>query len=122
MKQRLIKFRFYSKILNKFVKPDVSILEGTFTDDKMAVMQYTGFQTAEGTELYEGDILEWYGTRYLPVCRRMIVYDKSRGCYVTSNSKNHLARTPMLTAGKIHRNKMKLIGNIYENPELVSAE
>lgn len=54
---REIKFRFWSKILKKFVVPDGSILQGALKDPEMIVQLCTNLTDIKGREIFEGDII-----------------------------------------------------------------
>lgn len=73
-------------------------------DDNCVVMQYTGLKDAYGMEIYEGDIVA-FSTDFKT---DVIFYD---GCYMIDNGHLQLYRC---------HNACKVIGNIYENPELLS--
>lgn len=84
----------------------------------LAVMQYTGLKDVNGTEVYEGDIVR---------C--------SRGCphevkWFMDNGGTYLGGMPGFNFGGMHRNggtgyawtgEEEVIGNIYENPELLAS-
>lgn len=73
--------------------------------DDYVWMQYTGLKDKNGKEIYEGDIVEDYG--YI----NEIVF--SGGCFCLSK--------PMMNyeATYWNCNEILIIGNVYENPELI---
>lgn len=70
------------------------------------IMQYTGLKNIEGKEIYEGDIVEFYSNVEDEIITEKVEYHF--GIY----------RAGDYFVGKIY-NKCKVIGNIYENPELL---
>lgn len=88
------------------------------------VGEYTGCKDGNGVEIYEGDIVKvtdkmpvekYYGKEY--ICK--IVYDEDRFIMenYTGSGLNRIAKEKFF----IHR-FIEVIGNIYENPELLEVE
>jgi hypothetical protein len=69
------------------------------------IMQYTGLNDSAGTEVYEGDIYQEVYKKGLEQGLAVVVWDFSLLCDLSS----------YLDDGDV------VIGNIYENPELVPA-
>jgi len=94
----------------------------------LEVMQYTGLKDKNGKEIYEGDIIrdDWLGTaeiRYNDIIAGYWAKLFKRKKYVSMNDIDSeyiditlLAENVGEKAGKIEQ---EVIGNIYENPELV---
>ena len=75
--------------------------DGDFTVGKdIELMQYTGIKDKNGKEIYEGDILSFVGDKLIAE------YD---GLYTMDTNQEI---TP-------HMERTEIIGNIYENPELL---
>ena len=82
------------------------------------ILQYTGLKDKNGKEIYEGDILGRH--EYWPI---RIEYDK--GCFMVRDLdkvryNNLILNVPICNFESI--NDWKVIGNIYENPELLEGE
>ena len=127
--QRLTKFRAWDKIANKMYSPksfkrrhyglnyQTDSVELSFSGmehaEQVLLMQYTGLKDKNGVEIYDGDIAE---CNYCTKHNLQIVYDapqfrlKSVGGEACDNA--HLIRI---------NTWLKVIGNIYENPELLEA-
>ena len=83
--------------------------------DEIELMQSTGLCTKEGTEVFEGDILHHQiQTEYTFIVK----YDKDKGRWYGDG----LSRTYRIDITKEFLQYYKVIGNIYENPELLEVE
>ena len=83
--------------------------------DKIELMQSTGLCDKEGTEVFEGDILHHQiQTEYTFIVK----YDKDKGRWYGDG----LSRTYRIDITKEFLPYYKVIGNIYENQELLEVE
>ena len=130
-----IKFRAWSKP-KKLIRP-VSKIDflgkRVFVTDKKGgefvtpwplcdsvLLQYTGLKDKNGVEIYEGDILVRYrGKEYESI--RQIVYDKGSFVCVVRWPHEDGPYAP-LQFRTYDANIGEVIGNIYENPELMEAK
>ena len=79
------------------------------------LMQSTGLVDKEGTEVFEGDILHHQiQTEYTFIVK----YDKDKGRWYGDG----ISRTYRIDITKEFLPHYKVIGNIYENPELLEVE
>ena len=83
--------------------------------DKIELMQSTGLCDKEGTEVFEGDILHHQiQTEYTFIVK----YDKDKGRWYGDG----LSRTYRIAITKEFLPYYKVIGNIYENQELLEVD
>lgn len=92
---KVIQFNLEKKIQREIVKKEV--------------MQYTGLKDKNGKDIYKGDIITWGGSNHI------IKFEN--GCF-THNSKDY-GQNPMYKNGNWAFGEV--IGNIYENPELLNG-
>ncbi|HBJ1650894.1 TPA: hypothetical protein LA460_000113 [Clostridium botulinum] len=115
---REIKFRAFNLMRNKMIYNIQDEFEEHITlgmdcfgnylkDDDFTVMQYTGIKDKNGKEIYEGDILKLSNSRY-----KVIYQDCS---FQLSRINGY--DLDLITMYAI--NKSEVIGNIYENKELL---
>lgn len=84
------------------------------------LMQYTGLKDKNGVEIFEGDIVYWESTIMNKNQWQGVVKFIGAGfCVQTSgNSRN----TPDWLYAATKDETLEIIGNIYENPELLEKE
>jgi len=113
---------YYGWIDNQkhYIVPDYASALYAFEVDPSTVGQFTGILDKNEREIYEGDILK-------DTNNAIYYVDFIRGCfYLKTNYKSfpHLGWTEWLPMCEIDRLaipvEFEIIGNIYENPELLS--
>jgi uncharacterized phage protein (TIGR01671 family) len=124
---REIKFRMWDKEANFMdYSPEGwtyeinEALSGGDTDDPPHFMQYTGLKDKNGKEIYEGDIIVVLNWREMkPVEVKFGIYainsydEKDHGWHIQPKN----APYPYSLSGFLE--KYEVIGNIYENPNLI---
>ncbi len=112
---REIKFRAWDKKSKEYYKGAIAVsndgvirmLDTTeyeiWADTSFIPEQYTGLKDKHGKELYEGDIVQYLKNPYTDLERAYMVIEY-KGCMFT------VPHEP------------EIIGNIYENPELLEGE
>ena len=130
---RKIKFRVWDKGWNEMSYPDTLefdegklewVVIGDYCDgdgryldkDEMALMQYTGLKDKNGKEIYEGDIchINDYPDKYGMYGEYGVVMFKSP-CF-------GMELTDTKRFVSIDEEEIEVIGNIYENPELLKGD
>lgn len=136
---RVIKFRAWDATNSRMVYDEFYIHQKTGTcfylndndttgeplydcgEEEPTLMQFTGLNDKWGKEIYEGDIVE---SDHSPLGKpsritRVIVYHN--GAFRTQRSKGSSAtRFNSLFPQKIYKTNLKVIGNIFQNPELIN--
>lgn len=106
-----IKFKVWDKNNKSFRKYSVPKMMGCWDIDTLdcIFMQYTGLLDRNGTEIYEGDIVESLTT--IPYEVMSGEYSENHhGYYLYNHTKGF--KYPLC-------GELKIIGNIYENQELL---
>lgn len=116
---REIKFRYWYRNQNEMAYNIKMIFP--MNSDHPVVMQYTGLKDKNGKEIYEGDILGYPNPLVKDVVKFGLYDNKmSYDCHVEGNG-FYLER---IGEGKVIQEFLvsghtEIIGNIYENPELL---
>ncbi len=119
---REIKFRIWDEVLMHMYTPEMNQKEpnlwaipraegGILKKDDCILMQYTGLKDKNGKEIYEGDVLEWEDRRVID--SRVIEF--SDGGFWLVGKTNEPWRERFMPSEPTR----EIIGNIYENPELI---
>ena len=127
MKQREIKFRIFNFVKNRMIswgkilneKPHKrhyrNYLWLLVETNVWKVMQYTGLKDKNGKEIYERDILGYWGSAYSAYW--VVLWDEKHGRWMFGkNNIGVFGFTKSSCKGK------EIIGNIYENPELLKEK
>jgi uncharacterized phage protein (TIGR01671 family) len=103
---RELRFRAWS---GREMRTDFAInSDGTNTaNPKWEIMQFTGRKDRNGKEIYEGDILRWKG-----MMDHYSTVEFLEGCFKACDRQSETV---------IQSQFCEVIGNIYENPELVRS-
>jgi uncharacterized phage protein (TIGR01671 family) len=107
------------------------------TKDDYIIMQFTGLKDKNGLEIYEGDILNftywWFdGNQAETNLVGVVVYIGSEASYGLAHIRNkewirHIGGEPgdedtqSFSGWQFTSDDMEVIGNVYENPELLAA-
>ncbi len=136
--KREIKFRIWDKQTGMFFEPTYEAWGGRLEDisitlsgrllrrtlkfpaedesmfpDRYELMQFTGLKDKNGVEIYEGDIIKWFV--YDLIREGIVQYIDNYGGYDMKHFKDdyHVCCDWL-------RGDYEVIGNIYENPELIN--
>lgn len=119
-----IKFKFWCTKSSVMYPPKTlkDITETMYIDKTLIPLQYTGFTDPKDNEVYNGDILECkyykYNEKSLVKIQKVVFED---GCYFLK-TKNADTVDYECTYNYIQLyvvDEIKILGNIYENPELL---
>ena len=97
-------------------KVDISYLGDSMvgSDSSDILMQYTGIKDKNGKEIYEGDILEMNDRK---ASRSQVKYDDKKWARFLAYDREAVSVYMPFVENAV--NQWVVIGNIYENPELI---
>lgn len=84
--------------------PYTNVAGSSYSKAKIYLMQSTGLKDKNGVDIFEGDILEYFHTP--------AVIQKVKGGFVIVNTMDYEYITNL-------NGHMRILGNIYKNPELM---
>ena len=124
---REIKFRAWDKSSNRMYY-DNPIIRGFHClkpEESIAPMQYTGLNDKNGKEIYEGDLISRlrheeesnWGSKLVHKPEYTIRVVFNEGCFCDADTGQPLGN--ILKSIVTHKIEYEVIGNIYENPELI---
>jgi len=126
---REIKFRAWDKrikkmchvlavdFLNRVVSTDVGF--GTIDGD-IELMQFTGIRDKNGVEIFDGDILAFYFDKDRMLQIKKVVWNELDASFFGVDTEDGGKRS-RLAFSLESSFKVEVIGNIYENPELLES-
>jgi len=103
-------------VLIEVVHDDVSaegVVYKSWNRKEVEIMQFTGLYDKDGTEIYEGDLIELFVNKKGAVMVEF-VNDFVGGWVLT-----HESIDQVISLGVRKKSELKVIGNIHENPELM---
>lgn len=111
-----------------FDLPAWEIFPGTPEQRAFNVMQYTGLKDKDGTDIYEGDIFEenYFDIEFdeQVIKRYEVIFNN--GAFMAKPIGIKSSKFPLylvfMFANKDRSNDMKVLGNIYETPELLKTK
>ena len=86
--------------------------------DDVVLMQSTGLFDKNGKEIFEGDIVEWEHKDTGHLVRGIVKYDTELGFWGMTDARFNDLRA----IGYLANQKVTVLGDIFENPELVEVE
>ncbi len=108
----IAEFKFVHGDYNYGDVKEINTSLGVYPFDMVEIMQYTGLRLG-GKEIYESDIIGF--ADYMGRKNAAVIYDADSASWVIGPIKWWLGRAFKLNTGA------KLIGNIYEHPELLEG-
>ena len=121
---RELKFRAWDKQEKQMMKVSAISLENKeigvkdfrtyhfFRIKNIELMQYTGLKDKNGTEIYEGDIVQ------TPEYPGKIVYNEKYACFELWRLRSSNCFIALTHQQDIDMGDLEVIGNTHENPEL----
>jgi uncharacterized phage protein (TIGR01671 family) len=126
---RELKFRAWNTMVHKmqyFTLPDIEKQKGNIQWHIIDIMQYTGLKDKGGKEIYEGDILETQIGKYSNTavvkfgdCYELLKENGLYGWYLEFIHSNFPTESKGCHLNNSIDVTIFVIGNIYENPDLL---
>lgn len=88
----------------------------TYDFDSKTVCQYTGLTDKNGGKIFEGDIVR-ENLKGLKLMERKVVWDKEEGAWMSESESG-----VRYGIGNANSQSLEVIGNIFDNPELIGDQ
>jgi len=106
-------FDNHGKKIDSYDHMSGSSFRGVLNDEDLIIMQYTGLHDSKEVEIYEGDIVNYESISPNGKSGQGEVYFEDCGCFCSFMIRE--GNTAITMGSMVY----KIIGNIYENPELL---
>jgi len=123
VEMREIKFKAWYKAKKDFIRLEIDTILNLANGDKtvkldtynnqVVFLQYTGLKDKNGVEIYEGDVLRFDSS---------LEYHKTvfrKGAFQIDSISSGFTSDYHYYLGNVNLSIIEVIGNIYENPELL---
>jgi len=122
---RDIKFRAWNTITERYHYNIQNVHDEQFSDsfqnilddDELIVEEFTGLKDKNGVEIYDGDIVKYGEDKDF-----IFVVIFKYGCFYAHNILGEKFMTDSLLGSLVMSEKVSVIGNIHENPELLEEK
>jgi len=84
---------------------------GTYKDDDIEILQYTGQKDDNNKEVYQRDIIEVEDSRYV------VIWDNNRGGWSYTDVERRIRTVGF---GRTEANNCTVVGNEFDTPELLN--
>ena len=127
VKVKIIRFRAWNKVKKEMITDVINNCVDNFDmvlkhPQIYDVMQYTGLKDKNGVEIYEGDVVSasWYDYEE-PRCDAIgqIIFNENWCSYCIWDEENK--KMSELNGQGAYYWEIEVIGNIYDNPELLES-
>lgn len=125
------RYRAWDKEFKEMVQVDAlgfdeQIIKATYKNGNIVkedlknyvLMQSTGLRDKNGKEIFEGDVLK---VTNLSIWLEVVSFNEDKAMFVSKETKRKVEETPLYDLFNTDIFEVEIIGNIYENPELVEV-